>query len=120
MKPFLFALTAAVLSQFAFANPVRSNSWRIVPNNEVCMVTDMHFGRPQIPVVKEGKTYYGCCENCKATIQKDAKAIMATDPLTKKTVDKAKATIAADSKGAVMYFENKSNFQKYFGSQAKN
>lgn len=77
------------------------------------MVTNMHFARPQIPVAKDGKTYYGCCENCKATIQTDVASRTATDPLTQKPVDKAKATIAADNRGSVLYFANRSNFDQY-------
>lgn len=87
--------------------------WKIVPNKQVCMVTNVHFSKPQIPVEQENKTYYGCCENCKATIQKDATSRSATDPQSKKLVDKATAIIAANETGDVLYFENKANFEKY-------
>jgi YHS domain-containing protein len=96
-----------------------SSGWKVVANKEVCMVTNVHFARPQIPVEAGGKTYYGCCENCKATIQNDAAARVATDPLTKKQVDKAKATIASDSSGAVLYFESKANFDRYVAQQPR-
>ena len=62
------------------ATSFASETWKVVPNKEVCMVTNMHFGKVQIPVEKAGKTYYGCCENCKATIQNDAKSRVAIDP----------------------------------------
>ncbi len=87
--------------------------WKIVPNKQVCMVTNAHFSRPQIPVEQDNKTYYGCCENCKATIQKNATSRSATDPQSKKSVDKATAIIAANDAGEVMYFETKANFEKY-------
>ncbi len=77
------------------------------------MVTNVHFARAQIPVEKDGKTYYGCCENCKTTISKDAGSRTAIDPLTKKSVDKAKAVVAANESGEVMYFENQNNFKRY-------
>jgi len=94
-----------------------SEEWKIVPNKQVCMVTNMHFSKPQIPVEQANKTYYGCCENCKATIQKDAASRTAIDPQSKKPVDKATAIIAANGTGDVLYFENKSNFEKYFQSK---
>ncbi|MBX3019724.1 MAG: hypothetical protein KF767_17680 [Bdellovibrionaceae bacterium] len=106
-------IATVFLGSFASATSPKSSTWKIVPNEEVCMVTNMHFARPQIPVAKDGKTYYGCCENCKATIQTDATSRTGTDPLTQKPVDKARATIAADDRGAVLYFASRSNFDQY-------
>jgi len=110
-KSLLLSLAASFgfWADFATAN----DDWKIVPNKQVCMVTNAHFSRPQIPVEQGNKTYYGCCENCKATIQKDASARSATDPESKKSVDKATAVIAANAIGDVLYFENKANFEKY-------
>ena len=88
-------------------------TWKIVPNKDVCMVTNVHFARTQIPVEQAGKRYYGCCENCKATIQNDPSSRMGTDPYSKKSVDKATAVIAANESGSVLYFENRANFKKY-------
>lgn len=114
MKTFLAFTVTLFVGFFASASPLQNNSdWKIVPNQEVCMVTNMHFARPQIPVLQDGKTYYGCCENCQATIQKDPASRTATDPLTQKAVDKAKATIAANGHGAVLYFESRTNFDRY-------
>lgn len=86
---------------------------KIVENEKVCMVTDMHFPKTQIPVEVDKKTYYGCCQNCKATLSNDAKARAAVDPVSGKSVDKAKAVIAARADHSVVYFENKANFEKY-------
>lgn len=105
-------LTLTALSFFApttFAN----ETWKIVPNKNVCMVTDQHFPKTQIPVQQDGKTYYGCCENCKATLASDPKVRSAIDPESKQSVDKATATIAANEDGSVLYFKNKANFEKY-------
>lgn len=108
-------IRAIVISFLMFAAVFASaaENWKVVKNKEVCMVTNVHFARPQIPVEQEGKTYYGCCENCKATIQNDKSARSATDPNTNKQVDKATATIAANDKGEVLYFENAASFKKY-------
>lgn len=84
-----------------------------VPNVEVCMVNDIHFNRPQIPVNFAGKTYYGCCEMCKTTLATQASSRMAIDPISKKGIDKASAVIGAKADGSVVYFENKKNFDKY-------
>ncbi|MGE4130928.1 MAG: TRASH domain-containing protein [Bdellovibrionales bacterium] len=89
---------------------------KIVPNKNVCMVTDMDFGKPQIPVEVSGKTYYGCCQNCKKTLAEDGSARVAQDPISKKSVDKAKAVIAAQDDGSVLYFENENNFKKFKAS----
>lgn len=85
----------------------------IVPTNKVCMVTNMVFPRPQIPVVHAGKTYYGCCENCKKTLSEDASSRIGTDPVTGKSIDKAKAVIAAREDGSVLYFGSKSTYEQY-------
>ncbi len=107
----LLSLAASIVLWGDFVTA--SENWKIVPNKQVCMVTNAHFTRPQIPVEQDNKTYYGCCENCKATIQKDASSRSATDPQSKKSVDKATATIAANEAGDVLYFENKGSFDKY-------
>lgn len=85
----------------------------IVPNQKVCMVTNMVFPRDQIPVKQGGKTYYGCCENCKKSLAEDASSRVAVDPVSGKSVDKATAVIAAREDGSVIYFQNKKNFEKF-------
>lgn len=116
MKTVIAFLTVLSTSLTAFAQS-HDMSWKIVPNNTVCMVTEAHFEKPQIPVKVGDKTYYGCCDHCKKTLTEDKAARTATDPLTKKSVDKATATIAANSAGKVLYFENKGNFEKYMKQQ---
>ena len=110
----LFALLMLVAPAFA-----EKADWKIVPNAEVCMVTNTHFAKPQIPVTQDGKTYYGCCQNCKATLQNDPSSREATDPVTNKSVDKSRATIAANEDGEVLYFENKKNFDRYLVEKKK-
>lgn len=95
---------------------VAKENLKVVPHKRVCMVTNMEFPRDQIPVTHAGKTYYGCCENCKKTLSEDASARTAVDPVTKKPVDKASAVIAAREDGSVIYFENQASFKKYQNS----
>lgn len=107
----VLTLVIAVLSTFNTAEA--SDALRIVENDKVCMVTNVHFGKKQIPVTHAGKTYYGCCDMCKTTLSKDAKARTAIDPVSGKSVDKAKAVIAAQNDDSVLYFESKKNFEEY-------
>lgn len=85
----------------------------------VCMVTNKAFPDDQIAVEVEGKTYYGCCEMCKGRLTSDAKLRSAVDPVSGKTIDKADAVIAADSKGKVFYFESDDNLAAYNAKVAK-
>ncbi|MNL18195.1 hypothetical protein D3C87_1393280 [compost metagenome] len=109
MRFFIFVLL--IMSSF---NPAwAAEKLEIVPTDKVCMVTNMVFPRPQIPVVHAGKTYYGCCENCKKTLSEDASARAAIDPISGKSIDKAKAVIAAREDGSVLYFGSKSTYEQY-------
>lgn len=121
MKTFLLLALFSFFSVLGLAQSVATidKSWKIVPNENVCMVTEAYFPRPQIPVKVDGKTYYGCCENCKASLANDKKTRTAKDALTAKAVDKATSVIAANDAGYILYFENKSNFEKYLEKISK-
>lgn len=84
-----------------------------VDNNLVCMVNDMYFGQPQIPVTVDSKTYYGCCEGCKKKLAEDKTLRFTTDPATGETVDKAGAYIVKKEDGSVLYFKKEENYKKY-------
>ena len=73
------------------------------------MVNDQVMGRPQIPIVVDGRTYYGCCENCKKRLADDQTARVAEDPVSGATVDKSVAIIGQDSSGRVFYFASEDN-----------
>lgn len=79
----------------------------------VCMINNKLFDKAQIPVEVAGKTYYGCCPMCKAKLEKSVQARTATDPVSKKTVDKATAVIGAKADGTVFYFENEKNMKLF-------
>lgn len=79
----------------------------------VCMVNNRFMGKPQIPVLVGGKTYFGCCEMCKGRLETDRNARVATDPITGANVDKADSVIGKDEAGAVLYFENEANLKRY-------
>jgi YHS domain-containing protein len=87
---------------------------RMLPDaSSVCMVRNHYMGRPQLPVVVDGRTYYGCCEGCKGRLLHDPNARAALDPVTQIPVDKAQAVLAVDERGGLLYFENEANFRTY-------
>lgn len=113
----LMFLLAALVTGFAFAGEGKDTkpALKQVETKKVCMINNQVFEKDQIPVQVEGKTYYGCCEMCKERLAKDAAARQAVDPVTGKTVDKAKAVIAALPDGKVLYFESVETLAKYKG-----
>jgi YHS domain-containing protein len=98
----------------AEGHPQRAGALRLLPDaSSVCMVRNHVMGRPQIPVVVDGHTYYGCCEGCKQRLLRDPNVRAAIDPLTRNPVDKAQAVVAVDGRGGLLYFENQANFRAY-------
>jgi YHS domain-containing protein len=94
--------------------PVATGTLRRVSDaSSVCMVRNHFMGRPQIPVVVNGRTYYGCCEGCKQRLLHDPNARAAVDPISRRSVDKAEAVVAIDASGGLLYFENEANFRAY-------
>jgi YHS domain-containing protein len=86
---------------------------KVADRSLVCMVNDMDMGKAQIPVVVEGQTYYGCCAMCKERLAKNAAVRSAIDPVSGKSVDKAKAVIGKRPDGSVLYFESEKNLREY-------
>jgi len=103
-----FAAVPAAAEDAAPAGPATK-----VEAKKVCMVNDALFQKDQIPVEVEGKTYYGCCEMCKARLAQDAAARSSVDPVTGATVDKATAVPGALADGSVLYFESEKTLEEY-------
>jgi len=91
----------------------------IVSNEKVCMVNDRYMVVKQLPVVVDGITYYGCCENCVAKIQNNLGNVRyAKDPITGDKVDKASAIIVQNKEnGMVYYFKTKPVADEFIKSQ---
>lgn len=105
---------AAMAEMSAPSGAATSGALTLVSDrSQVCMVNDQFMGRPQIPVEVDGRTYYGCCEMCKGRLARDASSRTATDPVSKRVVDKSQALIARNENGAVTYFENEASFKAY-------
>jgi YHS domain-containing protein len=104
----LVAVVALATPALTLAEPLQK-----VQPQRVCMVNNTLFDKDQIPVPVEGKTYFGCCEMCKGRLAEDASMRQATDPVSGKPVDKAKAVIGAKPDGKVLYFESDRTFAEY-------
>jgi len=115
---FSFLVIASIISLSAFTqadntNQQTSSSLTEVDSKYVCMITNQLFVKEQIPVEVEGKTYYGCCEMCKAKIKNNPKSREATDPISGNQVDKAEAVIGAATDGSIYYFESEENLAQF-------
>lgn len=86
---------------------------KLVDPKVVCMVNDAVMGKAQIPVKFEDRTYYGCCEGCVERLKSDRSARYASDPVTGKEVDKAKAVILEGPSGEALYFESLDTAGRY-------
>ncbi len=116
---FTFFISFSAFAQADNTNQQTSSSLTEVDSKYVCMVTNQLFVKEQIPVQMEGKTYYGCCEMCKAKIKNNPQSREATDPVSGKKVDKAEAVIGATADGSIYYFESEENLEE-FNPSAKN
>ncbi len=90
-----------------------------VDHGIVCMVTDKVMGRPQIPVVVGGKTYYGCCKNCVGKLKGNPAIRYAKDPVTGAQVDKARAFIMEGPNGDALYFESALTARRFVESMKR-
>lgn len=108
-------LTGGVLASAARAQSEQSKDASLVQveTKYVCMINNQKFEKEQIAIEVEGQTYYGCCEMCKERLKKDKASRWATDPVSGKKVDKAKAVIGVDTEGKAFYFENAENMKKF-------
>lgn len=89
----------------AFAAPAVA----VPERSRVCMMQDTVMAVPAIPLASGGKTYYGCCEMCKAKIAAEPERYTrARDPISGAVVDKATAALLSVD-GRVVYFESEAS-----------
>ena len=111
-----YTIFAALVAAIFFSSYVYAGEFPLVKkvdSPDVCMITNKYMASPQIAVPIGKKVYYGCCEMCVGTLNKDVKSHYSIDPVTGNRVDKATAVIGAREDGAVLYFENQKNFDAY-------
>lgn len=108
-----FLALVMILSFGSFTQAQQSSSLKPLDAKYVCMITNQEFAKEQIPVDVEGKTYYGCCEMCKAKIKNNPQSRVAIDPVSGNQIDKAVAVIGAAPDGSIYYFESEENFSQF-------
>ena len=111
---FRVALLALAVLTTLFVAPAGAAPAVSVPErSRVCMMQDTVMTVPAIPLASGGKTYYGCCEMCKAKIAAEPeKYTRARDPLTGADVDKATAALLSVD-GRVLYFESDASRDRF-------
>lgn len=109
----MIALLAVMLAAAISVSADQSAKATKIQPKRVCMINNAAMPKDQIPVVVEGKTYYGCCPMCKERLARDAASRVAVDPVSGKSVDKATAVIGALKGGDVLYFENEKNLAAF-------
>lgn len=97
------------------AMQVQRNVGGGIEPSQVCFINNKYMGKPQIPVMAEGKTYYGCCAGCATALRTDPSSRVATDPYNGARVDKATAFITRNpvDPDTVLYFESAATFAAY-------
>lgn len=88
---------------------------KVIDHNIVCMASNVYMGNEQLEVIINGKTYYSCSPHCSNQLQSGDHVRLATDPFSKKTVDKADAFISMspDSVGTILYFDSDESLKQY-------
>lgn len=105
------ALAAVTLAAASATGAARAATPDVsVPErSRVCMMQDSVMTTPAIPLSHGGKTYYGCCEMCKAKIAAEpTRYTVARDPVSGAAVDKATAELLSVD-GRVLYFQSAAN-----------
>ena len=89
---------------------------REIPDSLVCMVNNTIKRKAIDSLVVSGKTYWGCCSDCKSKLAKNENNILfAVDPISGNQLSKADAVIHRDplKRGKVMYFESEESYKKF-------
>lgn len=104
------AVTLATGAVRAWAAPPTVS---IPERTRVCMMQDTVMAVPAVPLTHNGKSYFGCCEMCKAKIAAEPERYtLARDPVTGAVVDKATAALLSVD-GRVLYFESEATRARY-------
>lgn len=108
-------LAAGAGRAWAAAPAVAVPAVAVPERTRVCMVQDTVMAVPAIPLARDGKTYYGCCEMCQGKIAADPERYTkARDPVSGAVVDKATAALLSVD-GRVLYFESEGTRASYTG-----
>jgi YHS domain-containing protein len=112
-RVFVSATISASLLPLLAQEPTKPGGLQRVDPKYTCFITKHRFDKPQLPVVLDGKTYYGCCDMCKAKLTNNRSSRFDIDPVSGRKVDKATAVIGADSTGKIYFFENEKDLEDF-------
>ena len=113
-----WVLCAAIAAVFLPGSVAVAAEAETVDHAVVCMMQDTVMVKPGVPIVHDGKTYYGCCAMCADKLKKDPeKYTVATDLVSGRDVDKAGALIY-DYHGRALYFESRENLLAFVRNPA--
>jgi len=87
--------------------PAKTESLVRLDAKYVCFVAKHRFDKEQWPVAVEGKTYYGCCDMCKAKLKEAAAQRCDIDPVSGAKVDKASTVSAQITKARFTFLRTK-------------
>jgi Cu+-exporting ATPase len=94
------------LAPAAGAGEPPASGRKVEDRRAICMMQDTLQQKAGIPYAYNGKTYYLCCEGCRAAVERDPERYThATDPVNGERVDKADAPIYA-YRGHAYYFSS--------------
>ncbi len=112
---FLIRVSAVLMVVALVSLPLlaASDGVKQVGAKHICFINHKRFDRTLKSVEVNGKTYYGCCNDCLAKLKDDAESRMAVDPVSGAKIDKADAVIGMDKNGNVYFFENMLNLHKF-------
>ena len=115
----VISFIVAFLKDQAARDLLRSYENKEISHNLVCSSgNQIKFGS-LMPLEIKDKTYWICCDQCKARLLYNVNTRYAVDPFSKNRINKADAVIIQNpkSKGMVLYFESMDNFLKYKETQ---
>ena len=111
----------AFLEENANQNLLANYKNQAIPHNKVCSIGNQIKFEKLIQLTINNKTYWVCCDQCKARLENNINTRFAVDPFSNKTINKAEAVIIQNPKSnkMVLYFESMNNFLKYNASKNK-
>jgi hypothetical protein len=108
--------TNEAIEKYAAENAYKAYIDKQVPDSMVCMVSGIVKDKSIKPIKVNGKTYWGCCDNCLMQLKNNIKNVLfAKDPFSGAMICKSWALkrLNPENKKYVLYFESDRNYELY-------
>ncbi|MFN8254198.1 MAG: hypothetical protein U0W24_00825 [Bacteroidales bacterium] len=108
--------TNEATEKYAAENAYKAYIDKPVPDSVVCMVSGMVKNKAIKPIEINGKTYWGCCDNCLMQLKNNIENVLfAKDPVSGAMICKSGALkrLNPENKKYVLYFESDRNYELY-------